>query len=350
MFVTRKWPPAMGGMETYSVRLTEELARSCHVHVIALPGNLDGSPPNARKLAGFPVTVLRRWLGRASSPDILHIGDMAIWPIGLLGLLSRKRMSVVLSAHGTDVAYHRRRGVKATLYRAYLKLGSRLLRDARVIANSGATAGVLKETGWTRSDVVPLATDLAAVDSKPSLHSDSILFAGRLVKRKGCSWFIETVLPLLPEQVHLAVAGTIWDESERAALDHPRVRYLGSLDQVSLARAYSEALCVVVPNIPVESGEYEGFGLVAPEVASSGGVLLASKCDGIIDAVIDGETGFLVEPAEPYAWASKINEIREWSADARTEFIKSAQMKADTAFSWRRVADDTTKIYKKSFQ
>ena len=45
MFITRKWPPAVGGMETWSVRLAEELARIGPVEVVALPGRADRRPP-----------------------------------------------------------------------------------------------------------------------------------------------------------------------------------------------------------------------------------------------------------------------------------------------------------------
>lgn len=342
MFVTRKWPPAMGGMETYSVRLTEELARTHDVDVVFLPGKPDGSPPDAGQLIAFPFEVFRCWIAKRDKPHILHVGDMAMWPFGLLAGAST---CVVLSAHGTDVSYHRRRGLKAGLYGLYMKLGSRLLRKAALIANSRATAKALRETGWVHAHVVPLATDLAAPYPAPEHDPNRILFAGRLIKLKGFSWFVTNVLPLLPPTMRLRVVGTVWDREEGEYLNHPQVDFIGKLAQPELAAEFARALCVVAPNVPVATGEYEGFGLVAPEVASSGGVLLASKCDGIIDAVIDAETGFLVEPADPYAWASKINEIRGWSIEARTEFTSKAKAAAHAFYSWSRVADDTRAVY-----
>ena len=104
LFVTRKWAPAIGGMETYCVKLTEQLARTHDVEVIALPGQPNSLPPRFASLIRFPFTVLRRWLARSRPPAILHLGDMAIWPIGVLAGLRRGETRLVLSAHGTDVS------------------------------------------------------------------------------------------------------------------------------------------------------------------------------------------------------------------------------------------------------
>ena len=155
MFITRKWPPAVGGMETWSQKMAEELPRIGPVEIVALPGRADGRPPSLARLLTFPFTILRRLL-RVRRPSVIHLGDMALWPIGLLG------RRVVISAHGTDVAYHRRGGIKARLYGAYLRLGAKLLHRARVVANSAATAAAAAETGWRDAAVVPLATDIAA--------------------------------------------------------------------------------------------------------------------------------------------------------------------------------------------
>src|SRR3546814_6901611 len=71
----------------------------------------------------------------------------------------------------------------------YLRLGAHILGKAKVVANSEATRLVTKETGWRHIDVVSLATDLSG--PPPSGRSEPyILFAGRLVERKGCAWFI----------------------------------------------------------------------------------------------------------------------------------------------------------------
>src|SRR5690606_8157306 len=141
--------------------------------------------------------------------------------------------------------------------------------------------------------VIPLATDLRGSDTFP-VHDYSLLFAGRLVERKGCLWFVENVLPLLPGKIHLKVAGPIWDKAEAAVLRHPRVTYLGCLNRSDLVDAYRNSLCVIAPNIEPASGEFEGFGLVAVEAPAAGGIMLAAATGGLLEAIIDGETGFLI--------------------------------------------------------
>lgn len=344
LFVTRKWPPAVGGMETWSFKLSEELAKLGPVEVIALPGQANGLPPKVFALLAFPFKVAWRYLRRKRAPEILHIGDMALWPIGLLTRLRKAPARIVISAHGTDVSYPRRGGLRGRLYGYYLRLGSRLLPHAAVIANSRMTAAAADENGWGNAFVVPLATDMRG---KPAggKHNSKLLFAGRLIKLKGCAWFIRNVLPKLPDGTVLQVAGTALDEIERTALAASGVEYLGKLDQTHLAAAYREAMCVVVPNIELPSGEFEGFGLVAPEAAAAGGVVLAAHCGALPEAVVDGKTGFLVAPQNPQAWVAAITRIANWTQAERTAFTGQSMKVASKLYSWQRVAKEVTDIY-----
>jgi glycosyltransferase involved in cell wall biosynthesis len=344
LFITRKWGPAVGGMETYSERLSEELAHLHPVEVIALQGRDNGLPPTALALLLFPFTVLRRLFALRDAPAIIHCGDMAIWPLALMAHAFFPKARLVLSAHGTDVSYGLRGGFRGRIYEAYQKLGARLLGRAGVIANSHATHDRLCDIGWRPSAVVPLATDLRG-DPPACFDQDTIVFAGRLITQKGCSWFVREVMPLLPESIRLTVIGTRWDASEDAVLDFPRVNFIGPMPQSELARSFAAAACVVMPNIERTNGEFEGFGLIAPEAASVGGVVLAAATGGLKDAVIDGETGFLLPPGDAQAWADRIIAIRDWSTEARTAFIEQSQAAAQRHFNWTRVAEATAQAY-----
>ena len=344
IFVTRKWPPAMGGMETYCLKLVEELRKRHDVGLFALPGAADGSVPGAGKLVGFGLTTARRILLGRPLPDLIHVGDMACWPFALLARLRRPSIRIVMSAHGTDVSYGRRAGLRGWLYRTYLRTGAALLSPARVIANSEATAEACRQAGFRRVEIVPLASDFLAPASMPGPGS-RVLFAGRLIRRKGLSWFVVNVLPLLPKDIGLDVAGSLWSDAEAVALADQRVNYLGVLDQSALVNAYASALCVVVPNIEMANGEFEGFGLVAVEAAAAGGVALASDIGGLRSAVKDGVTGFLVEPGDAAAWAAKIVEIRNWKSSQRDAFVAASVTKVRAHFSWDRVARETEAIY-----
>ncbi|HEX2793024.1 MAG TPA: glycosyltransferase family 4 protein [Croceicoccus sp.] len=310
------------------------------VKVVALPGRENGMPPGLLALMAFPFRVLAALMRRRRMPEVMHLGDMAIWPLALLPRLCFASTRIALSAHGTDVAYHRRGGIKGRAYGAYLRLGARLLRQTRVIANSRATRDVLSETGWAASAIVPLATDLAG-PAPDGTHNGRILFVGRLVERKGCGWFAREVLPLLPEEIELDVAGTGWDESEREVLQHPRVNWLGALNGDDLIRAYASALCVIVPNIPTDNGEYEGFGLVAPEAAACGGLVLAADIDGLRDAVIDGQTGRFVRAGDACAWAEAIRDVAAIPKEGRFATLSHMSIAATETYNWVRVARDT---------
>lgn len=347
MFVTRKWAPAVGGMETYAMRLTETLAEIEPVQVVALPGRGDGMPPGVLALAGFPFKVLLALLRRRIMPEVVHLCDMAIWPLGILAKCLAPRARIVLSAHGTDVSYHRRGGVKGKLYGRYLRYGARLLHDATIIANSRATRDVAAETGWQATHVVPLATDLRG-PAPDGTHNGRLLFVGRLIPLKGCSWFVQEVLPLLGEGIALDVAGTSWDAAEHAVLDDPRVRFLGRLRGDDLVRAYRNALAVIVPNIEVASGEYEGFGLVAPEAAACGGYALASDQGGLRDALIDGKAGELLPTGNPSAWAESLLAVAAMSREDRSVQLQAYWTAACSHFHWHRVARETVESYRRS--
>jgi glycosyltransferase involved in cell wall biosynthesis len=343
-FVTRKWPPAIGGMETYSLKLSQALVQHAPVELIALPGRPDGSPPSVAALVAFGIRAAWKLVTTRDPRGAVHVADMASWPLALAARMRSRRWRLALSAHGTDVSYPLRGGVKGSLYGAYLRLGARWLRPSVVIANSSATAECVQSYGFRRVAVVPLATDMRTLG--PGGSPDSfVLFAGRLVERKGCAWFIHNVLPRLPDRVSLKVAGTIWSESEGKALGEPRVDYIGPQDAEAMARLYAGALCVVVPNLELPNGEFEGFGLVATEASACGGIPLAAACGGLREAVIDGVTGFLLPPGEADAWAGKIADIAEWPPEVRQAFIKRSVAEAANLYSWTRVAEETYRAY-----
>ena len=340
LLITRKWAPAVGGMETWSVNVASALAEQTDVSVIALPGRENGMPPSGIALLLFPLTVLRDYWGLARQPNAIVLGDMAIWPIGLLLKLFGFRGKLLIAAHGTDTSYHRRPGLNAKLYGAYQRIGSRLMRKTLAFANSRATADVMKETGWTASRVIPLATQLQS-DYSPSPANGAgleLLFAGRLVERKGCAWFVKNVLDLLPDGTVLKIAGTGWDASEAWVIEHPQVEYLGALNRTALDRAYAHADCVIMPNIETPQKDFEGFGLVALEAAAAGGIVIAANHSGLRDAVIDGETGFHVPSEDADAWARKILDIHSWDGQKRQDFVAKARAAIALHYSWETVA------------
>jgi phosphatidyl-myo-inositol dimannoside synthase len=350
LFITRKWPPAVGGMETYSVELSGELKKLIELNLHCLHGKKDGSPPDFFSIVLFFFTSILQCF-KYRSVDVIHIGDMVLWPVAFFCRLFNHKLSMVISAHGTDVAYPLRAGVLPFLYGKYLTLGALVMNSCiKVVANSHATATHCRAYGFDNVYVVPLGVKIRPVKNNLlSFQSNYILFVGRLARRKGVGWFIHNVLPQLPANISLKVAGTVWDDDELKSVNgSSRTEYLGPVYGDELAELRRNAIAVIMPNISCEGRDFEGFGLTAVEAAADGAVLIASEIDGIVDAVIEGVSGWLLPSGDAAAWKNKIVEIVNWDPNRRSGFVKDAREAVEQHYSWERVAHDTFEIYNKT--
>ena len=184
----------------------------------------------------------------------------------------------------------------------------------------------------------------AALDDPASpLPDDALLLCsvGRQVERKGFAWFIDHVLPTLPQNVHYWLAGDgPRAEAIQAAIDrndlHDRVRRLGRVSNDDLGRLYRGSDLFVMPNVPVE-GDMEGFGVVMLEAGQNGTPAIASRLEGIRDVITDGQNGHLVEPQSPEAFREAILLYHD-APEALAHFSRSAREHTQSTFGWPAVA------------
>jgi phosphatidylinositol alpha-1,6-mannosyltransferase len=127
-----------------------------------------------------------------------------------------------------------------------------------------------------------------------------VLGVSRLVPRKGFDVLIDAVAGL--PGVHLAIAGSGRDRDRlerraRSAGLGGRVHFLGRVpDDEHFPLLYACADVFAAPCRDRWGGlEAEGFGIVFLEAAAAGIPSVAGRSGGSHEAVVDGETGFVVE-------------------------------------------------------
>lgn len=341
LFVTRKFPPSVGGMEVFAEELSLALQGKCRDVTLLKPVPPILGRPGPLALLRFFARASFAILSGVRKTDVVLFGDALLTPLAWLAKLrSSGNVATVVTAHGNDVYYAQRRGIGSTFYKMVLKVFSRYAD--LLVANSSDTRSVAESLGFRHSITISLATRPIAEALIPQPRTKSILFAGRLMRCKGISWFVSEVMPLIDPCVTLLVAGPTWDMEELdAVMQCPRARYLGTLSRESLPTLRGECIACIMPNLPAHlSGQNEGFGLSALESAAAGVPVVASNLGGLAEAVIEDVTGFLVAPLDADAFARRVNAIAEWTGERRSQFAAGARRAIAQQFTWERVAGD----------
>ncbi|GAA3604386.1 glycosyltransferase [Agrococcus terreus] len=117
-----------------------------------------------------------------------------------------------------------------------------------------------------------------------------------------------------------------------------RVRHIGSLDRPALAQLLDAADVVVVPS------RTESFGLVPLEAAATGTPVVASRVGGLMESVVDGETGVLVDGRDPFEWAEAVGGILD-DEDRRLE-LGLAGRRTAARRDWQDVALELEGVYR----
>jgi glycosyltransferase involved in cell wall biosynthesis len=81
---------------------------------------------------------------------------------------------------------------------------------------------------------------------------------------------------------------------------------LGALPQAEVLAWMRQAAMLALPSVRTGTGRIEGLGMVGLEAAATGVPVIGSDIGGIPEAVIDGETGFLVPERDHEGLAARI--------------------------------------------
>ncbi len=373
LFITHKYPPAVGGMEKQSFELIQRYSNAHESIVLAHEGK--------ESVAMFFLKLrsrVHRLLSEHADIDVIHLNDglMAAFFMAL-GVKTNKK--IVVTYHGLDVVF------PLPIYQKWVL--PKVKKYDAFICVSNATRNECIQRGFDPDKIFTVVngvdvdkvmetneTDIILSEMKKHdiSSTDKIILAiGRPVKRKGFSWFAEQVLPLLPPEFKYVHIGHIKDE-DRAWTKYAPKRlvklsqlFLGStndatrLQALSMDPAYKDKLklvgridddfknyliqqasVVIMPNI-VDPGDMEGFGLVALEASIAGKKVLASGIEGITDAIHHGQNGFQIATGDVTAWRDA---IITHTQDA-TKFDPTVRQYTIDHFSWDKMISGYHEVF-----
>ena len=301
------------------------------------------------------LTGLRLVMCRAV--HVVHGGQ--VYPLGFAayGIHLLMRIPYALYVHGEEVTVAMRRRWTCALVAFVLR------RAGAVFVNSWFSATQISTLGIPASRI---HIARPGVDSKRFRPADGsvlrarlggegrrvLLSVGRLTPRKGQ----DTVIRLLPRIAAVVPDVIYWiagggGEAERRRLRDlaaaggvaDRVQFLGEVPENDLPDLYAACDVFVMLNRTMPDGDVEGFGIVFLEANACGKPVVGGRSGGAVEAVRDGQTGFLVpEGDDDVAVTSVVRLLCD--PDLRTRLGEVGRRWAIKHFSWDRTARRVARV------
>lgn len=98
-------------------------------------------------------------------------------------------------------------------------------------------------------------------------------------------------------------------------------------------------------DILCSTSEYEGFGLTLVEGMACGLPVVATAVGGVTDIVVDGVTGYLVDPGDIDPFTERLQHLAD-SAELRSKMGAAARERAESRFSLDLMAASFTGLYR----
>ncbi|WP_119342096.1 glycosyltransferase [Meiothermus hypogaeus] len=127
------------------------------------------------------------------------------------------------------------------------------------------------------------------------------------------------------------------EQAARLGIDD-RVRFLGARKDV--------AECLAQAHIFVLASNYEGLPLSILEAMRAGLPVVASNVGGVAEAVIDGETGFLVPRGDVQALRSRLTQLIE-DPQLRSQMGMAGRARYKAHFTLEQMLEKTLEVYEK---
>jgi phosphatidylinositol alpha-1,6-mannosyltransferase len=320
LVITPDFPPARGGIQVLSHRLAAGM-EGFQTRVIA------SDAPGATEFDTAGDLQVRRVRTDPRLGKGRNIALNATACAEALRFRPQLTLSVHIVASPAAALINRVTGAPTIQYFHAKEIGAKpslaafaARRAQATIAVSAYTSRLIAATGGAEgaTSLIPPGVDLPATAEPLPEPRPTLLTIARLEDRYKGHDVIVRALPLIraavPDVQWVVIGdGPLRSGLERLAAAHAvedAVHFLGPVDDEErnawLRRAHALAMPSRLPD-----GDFagEGFGIVYLEAGAYGKPVLAGNVAGALDAVADGESGLLVDPADHLAVAGAATKL-----------------------------------------
>lgn len=313
--VTLEYPPDKGGVARMYGQIAQLMSDMLDVYVDR-PDHVSRNDTvtyvelidEHAKWKWYPAVKFFIQLARQKKYKRIIIGQ--VLPLGTAGyiasLLCGLSYDVIL--HGMDMSMPLKSFKKRWLIKKILKKANKIICANKYVSIYVLELGISSDkvslvypvpgvAGKTDNQLVGHLTEAYKLASKPI-----ILSVGRLVERKGFQYVIlsmEEVWKFHPDANLIIIGEGDYKEALEKFIStssRPKnIHLLSKQTDDELSAWYQKASIFVFTPITLANGDHEGFGIVNLEAQVYGKPVVASRSGGVPEAVIDNETGILVE-------------------------------------------------------
>jgi phosphatidyl-myo-inositol dimannoside synthase len=343
LLLSSEFPPGPGGIGTHAYQLAFHMARlDWDVQVLTLQDYVTSEEAGLfNEAQKFKITLLprtnhrirdllERWLRlfemiRSWKPDILVVtGDRQIWFaatmqafVRLVGLSVKLPWCAIWHGVIPPFAPARLFGVWA------FNQADMVISVSQYSLNQLLKMGVrpkrqlVIENGADHDQYYPDPDGgLNFLKSLNLADVNILLTVGHLSERKGQDIIIRALPEIIKNitNVHYLMIGlpTIQDQLEKLAHElgvGAHVHFMGRLNIQMLNAAYNACDIFVLTSRHGSNGEFEGYGIVVVESALCAKPSVVAGNSGLAEAIVDGQTGFVIPENDSYAAAQVIQKL-----------------------------------------
>ena len=335
--ITNDFGPRAGGIETFVIGLIERLPFGSVI--VYTSAQEESAPYDLKWLQDFGVEVVRdkakillptpgvaycvSALVRERKITTVFFGAAA--PLGLLskGLRRAGVKEIVALTHGHEVWWS-----KVFPFTLAMKSISRQVNTLTYLGEftrNAISKSVTKVAAQSMVKIAPgIDTDHFSPQDARELRNELglsekkvIVSVGRLVHRKGQDVLIEAMPAIIKDvpNAHLLMIGEgpyrgYLENRVKALGIQESVTFIGRIHYVDLPRYLCAGDLFVMPSRSRLAGlEVEGLGIVYLEASACGLPVIAGDSGGAPDAVLEGQTGLVVDGTQKTEVASAVVEL-----------------------------------------
>jgi len=304
--------------------LTHEKSNQTKIKEVLILSNLLKYLVNP--LLAFLTATRIRKIVKDFSPDVIHFMEGSY--ASILPFLKTEEAKTFITVHGTY-------SVIPILFKSFPK---RLISGYLSKKYYQKVNGIIPVSNYTKNHLLRYYPDLKPkiqvvtnginlgrnklidLDKKPKNETKQILFVGAIKGRKGvleaveaCKYYRDN----FSNNFIYNIVGEYNQKSKYYRMVLRKIKKYGMADKIlfrgrligkDLQNYYLNADLFLMPSLNINNN-FEGFGLVFLEANAKGVPCIGSKNSGCQEAIVDGKTGYVIDPFNPKEVAQKMDLI-----------------------------------------